>query len=95
MCGFFSLQQWHQLTTCSWSKSLLAKNNVTTPYFSDLAPADFYLPWLKSAPKGQRFCDASFRMRKKNGKNVQKLSSKNAFYRSFQDSFTIFDQSLL
>jgi len=47
----------------------LTKNNVSTlehpPYPPDLAPADFYLfPWLKSALKGQCFCDSTgaFRM---------------------------------
>jgi len=42
----------------------LAKNNVTTlehpPYSFDLASADFYLfPQLKSALKGQQYCDAT------------------------------------
>ena len=42
----------------------LAKNNVKKlehpPYSPDLTPAEFYLfPQLKSALKGQRFCDAT------------------------------------
>jgi len=33
---------------------------VHRPYFTDLAPADFYLfPQPKSTIKGRRFCDAT------------------------------------
>jgi len=60
-----------QLVSPSWQlywsvlvKDFLTKNDVTTlehtPYSPDLAPADFYLfPELKSALKGQNFCDAT------------------------------------
>jgi hypothetical protein len=45
-------------------KDFIAKNGVTalehTSYSPDLASADFYLfPQLKSALKGQNFCDAT------------------------------------
>jgi transposase len=63
-------------------KDFLAKNNVTTlehpPLSPDLDPPDFYLfSQLKSALKGQFFCDANDMM--KNATEEMKRLSQNGF----------------
>ena len=68
-------------------KDFVGKNNVTTlehpPYPPDLAAADFYLfPGLKSAMKGQRFCDATDIT--KNATEELKRLSQSGFQKCFQ-----------
>jgi hypothetical protein len=67
-------------------KYFSAKNNVKTlayiPYSPDLAQADFYLfPQLKSALKGQCFCDATdiIKNAMEELKRLSKLAFKNVF----------------
>jgi hypothetical protein len=69
----------------------LANNNVTTlehsPYPPNLVPANFYLfPRLKSALKGQHFCDATDI--KKAMEELKRLSQ-NGFQECFQNLYGI------
>jgi hypothetical protein len=69
-------------------KVLSAKNNVTIleppPYSPDLAVADFYLfPRLKSALKGQCFCDATDIIKK--ATEGLKSLPKHGFQECFQE----------
>jgi hypothetical protein len=66
---------------------ILAKNDLTTlehpPYSSDLAAADLYLfHRLRSASKGQRFCDATDII--KNATEELKRLSQNGFQECYQ-----------
>jgi len=72
-------------------KDFLAKINVTVlehpPYLSDLATADFYLfSGLKSAMKGQCFCDANDII--KNATEELKRFSQNGFQECFQHFYS-------
>ena len=72
-------------------KDFLAKINVAVlehpPYLSDLAPADFYLfSGLKSAMKGQCFCDATDII--KNATIQLKRFSQNGFQECFQHLYS-------
>jgi hypothetical protein len=78
-------------------KNFVTMKNLTTlehnPHSPDLAAADFYLfPRLKSAMKGQRFCDADII---KNATEKQERLLQNGFQECFRHLYSPWKKCIL